>query len=55
MDDAVHVEVEVVEDDAIIRALLCGGDDAWVSGHEPLVERRQYPHCSCNETGEDEN
>jgi len=42
VDDAIHVEVEVVIDGAI-RALLCGGDDAWVFGHKPLVERR-YPH-----------
>jgi len=46
VDDAIHVEVEVVVDDAIRAPLwfiLCGGDDAWVFGHKPLVERR-YPH-----------
>ena len=46
VDDAIHVEVEVVIDDAIrapLWFLLCGGDDAWVFGHKPLVERRN-PH-----------
>lgn len=40
MDDAVHVDVEVVVD---ARFLLGGGDDPWVFGHQPPVERR-YPH-----------
>lgn len=46
VDDGIHVEVEVVVDDAIrllLWFLLCGGDDARVFGHEPLVEKR-YPH-----------
>jgi len=46
VDDAIYVEVEVVIDDAIrapLWFLLCGGDDAWVFGHKPLVERRN-PH-----------
>lgn len=54
MDDAIHVEVEVVVDDAI-RALLWfvlhRGDDAWVLADDPLVERR-YSHSSCGNRGQ---
>lgn len=53
MDDAIHVEVEVVVDNAI-RALLWfvlhKGDDAWVLADDPLVERR-YSHSSCGNRG----
>lgn len=50
MDDVIHVEVEVVVDDAIRGLLWCllhRGDDAWVLVDDPLVERR-YSHGSCN-------